>query len=285
MDGSRIEGSHKGWNSLQRAHSSGIEVYTGLAFDFFLRRNIRIGWSRVESGRHTINLYQFVASTYSSHHVQLVSHTAGLFNSLLEMEPADLVAKNRLCAYPTLPPVKTHESMGLVESAHTQTFGGLIEAEAPNLPDTNTYMLEDVEAQMAEMDHGRLVQSLNIDEQMLHVPLSQENMRPSHQEAAALNSATPQPPSQKRKESTGHQARLNTAVDRVSSQSEDNPSGPKRRRTAAPLSPSTQAETGLGDGDADEHDSADEIQPIEMESAVSVLSTSILLINFKLIRA
>ncbi|TFY51214.1 hypothetical protein EVG20_g11108 [Dentipellis fragilis] len=43
-DGSRIEGTHKGWNSLQRAHSSGIEVLLALSSDFVLRRNL---WNKM----------------------------------------------------------------------------------------------------------------------------------------------------------------------------------------------------------------------------------------------
>ncbi|KAI0658952.1 hypothetical protein C8Q70DRAFT_887671, partial [Cubamyces menziesii] len=41
-DGSRIEGSHKGWNGLQRSFASGVESLTALCHDFVLRRNIRI---------------------------------------------------------------------------------------------------------------------------------------------------------------------------------------------------------------------------------------------------
>ncbi|KAI0685123.1 hypothetical protein BC835DRAFT_1421556 [Cytidiella melzeri] len=39
-DGSRIEGSHKGWNSLQRANPSGYQTILFLASDHVLRRNI-----------------------------------------------------------------------------------------------------------------------------------------------------------------------------------------------------------------------------------------------------
>ncbi|EGO20419.1 hypothetical protein SERLADRAFT_373814 [Serpula lacrymans var. lacrymans S7.9] len=33
-DGSHIEGSHKGWNSLMRSFPSGIEIFTALCHDF-----------------------------------------------------------------------------------------------------------------------------------------------------------------------------------------------------------------------------------------------------------
>ncbi|KAF8969038.1 hypothetical protein BDZ97DRAFT_1902759 [Flammula alnicola] len=86
MDGSHIEGSHKAWNSLQRAHPSGIEVYTGLFHDFFLRRNIRIASARIQNHR-SVNFHEFIASAHTSHHIQLVNHTAELFNLLYAKEP------------------------------------------------------------------------------------------------------------------------------------------------------------------------------------------------------
>lgn len=202
MDGSRIEGSHKAWNSLQRSHSSGIEVYTALAFDFFHRRNIRIGWSRVENKRHGINCYDFVESTYSSHHIQLVNYTANSFNAFLEKVPADVVARNRLGPRATLPKVTTHESMGLVESEHTITFGGLVEAptdlpESGNADNTNAYMLADIESEISEMDRGQLIQSLNVDEHTLHIPLASNSTRPVRHDGSTTNSLGQ---SQKRKE-------------------------------------------------------------------------------------
>lgn len=248
MDGSRIEGSHKAWNSLQRSHSSGIEVYIALAFDFFLRRNIRIGWSRVESERRGINCYEFVASTYSSHHVQLVNYTANLFNSLLDKDPAN-TEKYRISRYPTLPKVNIQESMGLVESAHTITFGGLVKVQpVPPTSDmpvdtSNTYMLEDIEEQISEMDQGQLIRSLNVDEHMLNAPLVPQTGATAHQPRDTdLN--TPRQ-LQKRKERTESKVPIEQAQEISHGDREDTPSGFKRRRTAGPLSPSTQAEIGL----------------------------------------
>ncbi|KAJ7659690.1 hypothetical protein DFH06DRAFT_935341, partial [Mycena polygramma] len=37
-DGSRIEGSHKEWNSIQRSFASGLEMQTALGHDFVLHR-------------------------------------------------------------------------------------------------------------------------------------------------------------------------------------------------------------------------------------------------------
>ncbi len=245
MDGSRIEGSHKGWNSLQRAHSSGIEVYTGLAFDFFLRRNIRIGWSRVESGRRTINLYEFVESTFSSHHVQLVNHTANVFNSLLQEEPANLVSKNRLHAYPTLPLVKVHESMGLVESAHTQTFGGLIEAEAPATSseihrlDARYICLKILKPKWRKWIKDNLFNPLTLMSRC-YIFLWLPKTRPPSRNPPTADETIPQ--QQKRKVGCAEYQPMLTddaIQDQVltSGHSEDTPSDPKRRLTASASQP------------------------------------------------
>ncbi|KAG2039032.1 hypothetical protein BDR03DRAFT_981073 [Suillus americanus] len=45
-DGSRIEGSHKGWNSLQQAQPSSVTMLAALSHDFVLHRNMRVAFSR-----------------------------------------------------------------------------------------------------------------------------------------------------------------------------------------------------------------------------------------------
>lgn len=69
-DGSRIEGSHKGWNSLQRSFSSGLEVFACLGHDFVLRRNLRVAHSqsRPES---------FVKATFGLH-LALITFTSSI---------------------------------------------------------------------------------------------------------------------------------------------------------------------------------------------------------------
>ncbi|KAH8990372.1 hypothetical protein EDB86DRAFT_2746341, partial [Lactarius hatsudake] len=42
IHGSRVEGPHKGWNSLQHAQLSGLAVFVALGHNHVLRRNIRI---------------------------------------------------------------------------------------------------------------------------------------------------------------------------------------------------------------------------------------------------
>ena len=90
-DGSRIKGTHKGWNSLQRTHPSGIEVLTALATNYVLCHNIRVNFMNPNS-------YPFTLSTFGSHHIHLVDATVQLWNTLLEPvnrnqkhPPADLL--------------------------------------------------------------------------------------------------------------------------------------------------------------------------------------------------
>ncbi|KAG1769928.1 hypothetical protein EV702DRAFT_1049495 [Suillus placidus] len=119
-DGSRVEGSHKGWNSLQRVHTSGIVTFTGLCHDFVLRRNIRVAFSRATKS-------DFLSSTHGSHHVHLVDGIAKLFNHL-RLEEKTISA----CCLPLaeLQDVPSNEHFGLVESSFASTFGGLLDVKA-----------------------------------------------------------------------------------------------------------------------------------------------------------
>ncbi|KAI1781716.1 hypothetical protein LXA43DRAFT_907964 [Ganoderma leucocontextum] len=75
-DGSRIEGSHKGWNSLQRSSPSGLEMMAALGHDFVLHHNMRI-----ESALK--NPPNFTCSTFRSHHIHLVNDCAQRWNKAL----------------------------------------------------------------------------------------------------------------------------------------------------------------------------------------------------------
>jgi hypothetical protein len=176
MDGSHIEGSHKGWNSLQRAYASGIEVYTGLAHDFFLRRNICIASARIDEGR-SVNCHDFIASAHGSHHVQLINHTAELFNLLYKKESS--ASKEKLKVYPVLPQVQIDETIGLVESAHSVTFGGFLEIKDEASPSDldGSALLEDIDAEAEGMDQAQFIQSLNIDETLISVKMAQNPAR------------------------------------------------------------------------------------------------------------
>ncbi|KAG2120419.1 uncharacterized protein F5147DRAFT_563009 [Suillus discolor] len=114
-DGSHVEGTHKGWNSLQRAQPSGIVMLSALGHDFVLRQNIRVA-----SSRHQMT--PFVKFTHSSHHIQLSNHIARLYNGLHEKD-------TQLLPLPELPDVDSGETFGLVVSDNTTTFGGLLVKE------------------------------------------------------------------------------------------------------------------------------------------------------------
>lgn len=125
-DGSRIEGSHKGWNSLQRSFCSGLELQLALSHDFVLRRNTRVAFSNGE----TSNQVPFLRTTFGSHHVRLVNNNAAVFNGLLPVEPyASKAGGNRLAHLSPLPllrPAASGETFGLVNSEHADSFGGLL---------------------------------------------------------------------------------------------------------------------------------------------------------------
>ncbi|KAG1809841.1 uncharacterized protein HD556DRAFT_1223238 [Suillus plorans] len=111
-DGSHVEGTHKGWNSLQYAQPSRIGMLSALSHDFVLHRNIR-----VTSSRHQMML--FVKLTHSSHHIQLSNHIARLYNRLYKKD-------TQLLPPPELPGVDSGETFGLVVSDNTTMFGGLL---------------------------------------------------------------------------------------------------------------------------------------------------------------
>ncbi|KAJ7606467.1 hypothetical protein DFH06DRAFT_1348008 [Mycena polygramma] len=122
-DGSRIEGSHKGWNSLQCSVASGLELQTALGHDFVLRRNVRNAFNgKIKSNE------PFVLSTFGSHHLGLVDAAAASWNDLLPVSKAN----SSLVPLPRLKDVNSGERFGLVNSRNTDTFGGLytIKAEA-----------------------------------------------------------------------------------------------------------------------------------------------------------
>ncbi|KAK7050400.1 hypothetical protein R3P38DRAFT_3173760 [Favolaschia claudopus] len=121
-DGSRIEGSHKGWNGLQRAVASGIELQNGLCHDFALRRNLRIASSRKPG---TPGSHAFVCSTFGSHHTRLVNQTSFLFNSI-QLSAAKAQSDVSALIRPTLRNIQSGEKFGLVSSNHSDTFGGLL---------------------------------------------------------------------------------------------------------------------------------------------------------------
>ncbi|KAF9540596.1 hypothetical protein CPC08DRAFT_650852, partial [Agrocybe pediades] len=145
-DGSRIEGSHKGWNSLQQAQPSGIEVYSILAHDFVLRRNVRACLKAEKIRTNLTSTDQLVLFSCGLHHVQLANHIAETFNILISQSRGGgkqgTSNSTTLPALPTLQKVNTSEVFGLVKSTHARSFGGLIEIKEDN--DEHYRILEEI---------------------------------------------------------------------------------------------------------------------------------------------
>lgn len=159
-DGSRIEGSHKGWNSLQRLFSSGIEVFASLGHDFVLRRNLRIASAQGQSHPE-----EFVQMTFGSHHIQLINFVSRLYNLLYDKEQK---RSKELRKLPTLTVVDSREIFGLTPSDHTESFGGLLtikEEEDEKLGD-QLGSLEDNES----LDPEAVLQGLGVDLELFLVP-------------------------------------------------------------------------------------------------------------------
>lgn len=161
-DGSRIEGSHKGWNSLQRSFACGLELFTALAHDFVLRRNCRV----ISDGR-TQN--PFIASTHGTHHVRLVNAIATAWNELVA---SDLRSKGKghgsrtLGLLPVLVQIDSGEKFGVVVSEFTTSFMGLLEVKEEVKDETLSLLPEE-----SEFDVETMMSNLNIDPALLGVPL------------------------------------------------------------------------------------------------------------------
>jgi hypothetical protein len=121
-DGSRIEGSHKGWNSIQRAFASGLVMFRALSHDFVLRRNIRVGLN----GRYR-KPSPFLSSTHGCHHIRLVSHTAHIWNVLISKAQRSNSHADHLELLPELRIVNSNEIFGVVDSQNAMSFGGLFQ--------------------------------------------------------------------------------------------------------------------------------------------------------------
>ncbi|KAJ6450330.1 hypothetical protein DFH09DRAFT_1400157 [Mycena vulgaris] len=191
-DGSRIEGSHKGWNSLQRAAASGLELQNALCHDFVLRRNIRISSSR--NGGGSSGLDAFVQSTFGSHHARLVNHSASVLNDILHAEATKAKSSvNVKLLRPMLMNVDSGEVFGLVSSQHSDTFGGLLTIKSE--PDEN-HLLDQVLDNPA--DPQTVLKDLNIDP----ILLLQPQQAPGHLSASItpVNTSGTLTPSNKGKE-------------------------------------------------------------------------------------
>jgi hypothetical protein len=106
-DGSRIEGSHKGWNSLQRSFCSGLVMMNAQGHDHVLRRNIRIA----SADNHNFHVDPFIVSGHGSHHLTLVNSCARLWNAYVTRHHVGLGLSS-----PEFPDIPSGEHFGLVFS-------------------------------------------------------------------------------------------------------------------------------------------------------------------------
>ncbi|KAG1785108.1 uncharacterized protein HD556DRAFT_1435280 [Suillus plorans] len=166
--GSRVEGSHKGWNSLQRAHTSGIVTFTGLCHDFVLQRNICVAFSRASKS-------DFITSTHGSHHVHLINRIAKQFNNLRLEDKA-----TSTCCLPELVETPSEEHFRLVKSSFVSMFGGLLDVKAEESPVeldmTGPKLLEPLSGEGDALNlalqsaRSEILEELNIDPQLLSQP-------------------------------------------------------------------------------------------------------------------
>lgn len=184
-DGSRIEGTHKAWNGLQRSYASGLEMLTMLSHDFVLRRNHRIDF---ESDSPT----PFAVSTHGSHHLRLVNELARIWNSILQFPShRQLFAGQQ--STPTLRYVNSGETFGIVQSQFVTGYQYMIDIKSEETDD-----LLDLSAQ-SEDQARQILQSINIDPALLSQPLPFP--------ASAMDGAVSTYPSARHKT---HEATVNT---------------------------------------------------------------------------
>ena len=177
-DGSRIEGSHKGWNSLQRTQPSGVEVLTSLAADHVLRRNIRIDYADA-------NPYPFTTFTYGSHHIDLVDACAQLWNALMQPKGSTKRRAADLVPAPILEPAESLECFGLVKASPDVTAYYTLIKDEPEDP------LVDL---TADADADRIVASLGLDPALLDKPLRSSAQTTARAAKRTSSSVNPLPP-------------------------------------------------------------------------------------------
>lgn len=169
-DGSRIESCHKHWNSLQRSFSCGLENFVALGHNHVLRTNIRVGYSKTDQRAAR----PFLASTFGSHHIDLVNNVAKTWNKLLALDRGK--GKGEIAPQPVLQVIETTEKFGLVSSAHIASFGGLLTIK------------DDAEIEDALLDmplneavtNEDVISTLGIDPASLSIPEQKHSSPASH---------------------------------------------------------------------------------------------------------
>ncbi|KAI0712734.1 hypothetical protein C8T65DRAFT_562727, partial [Cerioporus squamosus] len=166
-DGSRIEGSHKGWNGLQRSHASGVESQTALGHDHVLRRNTRVEFASDSPSA-------FVASTYGCHHVRLVDWIACKWNEFLVVKQKAGGLPAGMTPLSVLEPAPSKETFGLMKmSAATAAHYTFVKQE----PEDDLLDLS------AHVDPTSILNELGIDPTLAH--LLPSHARPSKEKRRA----------------------------------------------------------------------------------------------------
>nr|VWO98010.1 Carboxylic ester hydrolase (EC [Ganoderma boninense] len=156
-DGSRIEGSHKGWNSIMRSFASGLEVMNALGHDHVLRHNVRL-----DMADDMLDRSMFMYHTYGSHHIHLTNATMKLWNTLLDTQKKG--HSSNLHPLPELRLVDSSESFGLVKmSKETATQYSLATIKQEPGDEELNLSLQDV------LDPDRILQEIGIDPAHLHM--------------------------------------------------------------------------------------------------------------------
>ncbi|TFY75259.1 hypothetical protein EWM64_g8749, partial [Hericium alpestre] len=162
-DGSRIEGTHKGWNSIMRSHASGLETFVALGHDFVLRRNVRIASALKDEPRPFVT-----QSAYGSHNVRLANHNAKVWNASVETNNSRGY-KTQAMLRPELPIVNSGEIFGLVRSADAETYRGLIQLkEEEDDEDDEDKLLRIMDE--SEVTHEQVSEQTGVDLSMFVSP-------------------------------------------------------------------------------------------------------------------
>lgn len=158
-DGSRIEGSHKAWNSIQQSHASGLEMFLALAHDFVLRWNVN------NNAKDPSN---FIATTHGCHHLRLCDRVNTLHNSLVQRERARGV-KSEYTLRATFPVVDSGESFGLTVSNNSLSFGGLLQIKEEL--DNDRQLLDAIDNLDSKNEPASIIPELKLDPNLLLQPL------------------------------------------------------------------------------------------------------------------
>ncbi|KAJ7166768.1 hypothetical protein C8R46DRAFT_1351047 [Mycena filopes] len=270
-DGSRIEGSHKGWNSLQRSFASGLEMQTALGHDFVLRRNIRVALNGKAKAPTP-----FVTSTFGSHHISLVDYTAEVWNELLAGRAATSSSAS-LLPLPRLPDIPSGEKFGLVNSPHTDSFGGLFTIKEE--PEDDPQLIQEIapeeqERLMAEL-HLTAAQFLQPERLPAPAPTPSGSIPKSEAniQNAAGSHSHPGPRGTKRKDTADYNTSSELGL-LDSSESTELQKGKKIKLNDSTGTVGTQAEV-----EPSESQSAPPAAPVEHPALYSIFNTGILVSN------